>query len=120
MKRTGPTNPVLRDLIIQLEKVSRKSGAKIWKRVAEELSKPTRKRREVNVGEIEKYANDGDTIIIPGKVLGRGVIRKKVTVVAFAFTASARKKIEDAGGSVMGIFEYVQKNPRGSGVRIMG
>lgn len=120
MKRTGPTNPILREAIVALERLARKENAPIWKRVAEELARPTRKRREVNVGEIEKYAREGEVILVPGKVLGRGKIKKKVTVVAWSFSASAAQKIRAAGGEVLGILEYASKNPRGSGVRIMG
>ena len=120
MKRTGPTNPVLRDAILRLEIISRKENAPIWRRVAEELARPTRKRREVNVGEIEKHARDGDVVVVPGKVLGRGRITKKVTVVAWSFSASAARKIEEAGGKALWILDYVEKNPKGSGVRIIG
>jgi large subunit ribosomal protein L15 len=37
---------------------------------------------------------------LPVKVLGTGELEKKVTVKAHAVSAGARKKIEDAGGSV--------------------
>lgn len=37
---------------------------------------------------------------LPVKVLGKGALEKKVTVKAHAVSAGARKKIEDAGGSV--------------------
>jgi large subunit ribosomal protein L15 len=36
----------------------------------------------------------------PVKVLGRGEIKKKLTVRAHAFSASAREKIEKAGGTI--------------------
>ncbi len=36
----------------------------------------------------------------PVKVLGKGELEKKVTVKAHAVSAGARKKIEDAGGSI--------------------
>jgi large subunit ribosomal protein L15 len=36
----------------------------------------------------------------PIKVLGKGELEKKVTVKAHAVSAGARKKIEDAGGSI--------------------
>jgi large subunit ribosomal protein L15 len=36
---------------------------------------------------------------VPVKVLGQGEISKKLTVHAHAFSATARRKIEDAGGS---------------------
>jgi large subunit ribosomal protein L15 len=37
---------------------------------------------------------------LPVKILGQGELKKKVTVVAAKFSASAREKIEAAGGSV--------------------
>ncbi|MFP4623823.1 MAG: 50S ribosomal protein L15 [Gemmatimonadota bacterium] len=37
---------------------------------------------------------------LPVKVLGKGALEKKVTVKAHAVSAGARKKIEDAGGSI--------------------
>ena len=37
---------------------------------------------------------------LPVKLLGKGELEKKVTVKAHAVSAGARKKIEDAGGSV--------------------
>ncbi|MFW6331192.1 MAG: 50S ribosomal protein L15 [Gemmatimonadota bacterium] len=37
---------------------------------------------------------------LPVKVLGKGELEKKVTVKAHAVSAGARKKIEDAGGSI--------------------
>jgi len=40
-----------------------------------------------------------DAAARPVKVLGRGELTKKLTVVATAFTASAREKIAQAGGS---------------------
>jgi large subunit ribosomal protein L15 len=36
---------------------------------------------------------------VPVKVLGQGELRKSLTVHAHAFSASAREKIEAAGGS---------------------
>ncbi len=119
MKRTGPTNPYLRGLIIDLEIAARKQDAPVWKRVAEMLSKPTRKRVEVNVGKINKLVEDGSTVVVPGKVLGSGTITKKVTVAAWRFTPAARTKIEAAGGRAISIYELLRENPKGSGVVIV-
>jgi large subunit ribosomal protein L15 len=38
---------------------------------------------------------------VPVKILGRGELKKKLTVTAHAFSASAREKIEQAGGTVV-------------------
>jgi len=59
-------------------------------------------------------------IIVPGKVLGSGVITKRVSVAAWKFSKSAREKIEKAGGRVMSIRELMSENPKGTNVRIMG
>jgi large subunit ribosomal protein L15 len=47
----------------------------------------------------------------PVKILGRGELSKKLTVRAHAFSASAREKIEGAGGTV----EVLSLTPAGSG-----
>lgn len=65
----------------------------------------------VNVGDLEKFANDAvvdiETLLAAKvirkpmdgvKILGRGELTKKLTVKAAAFSASAKEKIEAAGG----------------------
>lgn len=68
----------------------------------------------VNVGVLETHFEDGDTInetalrdrgLVKGrwdgvKILGDGELKKKLSVEADKVTASAREKIEKAGGSV--------------------
>ncbi|MBD3387568.1 MAG: 50S ribosomal protein L18e [Candidatus Altiarchaeales archaeon] len=108
------------ELIRELKSAAKDNGSNIWSTVAEELSKVRRNRREVNVHKISRYTGDGDIIVVPGKVLGDGVIRHKVNVAAFRFTEGAEKKIKDAGGRTMSILELVKDNPRGSKVKLMG
>jgi large subunit ribosomal protein L15 len=68
----------------------------------------------VNVGRIDGAFSDGDEVTpdtlrakglvrrghAPVKILGNGDVSKKLTVAAHAFTASARSKVEDGGGTV--------------------
>jgi large subunit ribosomal protein L18e len=84
------------------------------------LEKPSRNWAEVNLSRLERYANEGDVIVVAGKVLGAGSLKKKVTVAAYKFSESASKAIEEAGGKKMTITELIEKNPTGNGVRIMG
>ncbi|MCD6357256.1 MAG: 50S ribosomal protein L18e [Thermoprotei archaeon] len=119
MKRTGPTNVHLRRLIHLLRKKARENRAPIWRRVAELLERPTRIRPEVNVSKINRYTRDGDAVVVPGKVLGSGVLDHPVTVAAYAFSRRAREKIEAAGGRVLTIPQLIRENPRGSRVRIL-
>jgi len=115
--RTGPMNYQLQQLLQALE--SKAQESKFWKRVVEDLKKPTRQRREVNVFKIEQYAQDGETILVPGKVLSVGELNKKVNVAALNFSTEARRKIM-VKGNVLTIQELLQQNPEGKKVRILG
>lgn len=118
-RSTGPTNIVLRKLIRRLRKAANEHGAPIWDYVAELLSKPARKRVVVNLSRINRYTEVGETVIVPGKVLGAGSIEKPVSVAAFSFSFSAVEKIRRAGGRVMTIEDLLKENPKGSGVRVI-
>ncbi|MFP3254983.1 MAG: 50S ribosomal protein L18e [Thermoplasmata archaeon] len=114
------TNPELISLIINLKKKSREENVNIWRDIAERLERPLRVWPEVNVSRIERYAENSDIILVPGKVLGSGIIKKKVTVSAFRFSKEAKEKIESAGGKVLTIEELMAINPKGKGVKIIG
>ena len=112
------TNPRLNSLIAELKAVSRESGANVWQDVADRLEKPRRTHAEVNLGRIERYAQEDETVIVPGKVLGSGVLEKNVTVAAVDFSSSARKKIEQVGSTVT-LEQIAEQNPDGSDVRVI-
>lgn len=116
MKRTGPTNPVLQKLIVAL----RITKVPIWQRVADELARPTRSRRAVNLERIEKYADGKRVVLVPGKVLSAGILKKKVNVAAWQFSAQATEKIRQAGGNTITIEELMRRSPKGEGVTIIG
>ncbi len=119
MRRTGPTSIVTRRLIEALRKASRLNNAPVWGRVAEILSKPTRSRPAVNLSRIERYARDGEMIVVPGKVLGSGAISKKVTIAALGFSEQALVKIKAAGARAVTLEEAVRENPSGRNTRII-
>ncbi|MDS0294741.1 MULTISPECIES: 50S ribosomal protein L18e [Halogeometricum] len=112
------TNPRLNSLIAELKAASRDSGANVWQDVADRLEKPRRTHAEVNLGRIERYAKEDETVIVPGKVLGSGVLEKNVTVAAVDFSSSARKKIEQVGSTVT-LEQIAEQNPEGSDVRVI-
>ncbi len=119
MVLSGSTDPNTRALLNALRKTSAKHGVKIWKRVAELIARPARKRVVVNIGKIDRHTNDGDVVVVPGKVLGAGVLTHKVTVAALNASATARSIIVGAGGSLISIDELLAKMPKGSGVSII-
>ena len=108
-------NQMLQGLIDDLMK----NKKPFWRRVASELSRPRRKKVEVNLSKIEQYAADDSTVLVPGKVLGAGMLSKKLTVAAFAFSGNAKKLIGDAGGKVVTIENLHKSNPEGRGVILL-
>jgi len=119
MVKRGPENPLTWQLVVFLEKTASKNKAPVWKEVAERLCAPRRKRPEVNLYGLDKHCKDGETAVVPGKVLGIGNVSKKLTVAAQSFSGSAKRKIENAGGKALGIKQAAEANPKGTGVRIM-
>ncbi len=112
-------NPTITALVQELKKASIEQDVALWKRIAEDLEAPSRQRRNVNVFKIESLARDGETLIVPGKVLGEGDFTKKVTIAAFAFSDGARTKINKTG-KALSIAELVRSNPKAAKVRILG
>lgn len=119
VKRTGPTNVNLKSLISELNKLGVKEKSNLWKRLAFDLSKPTRQRREINVEKINKYAREGEIVVVPGKVLAEGDADKKLTVAAWTFSEAAKAKISKKG-KTMTIAQLMKENPQGKKVRILG
>ena len=113
------TNPRLVDLISRLKNTSRVNDANIWREIATRFESPGRNYAEVNLSKINRYAVGGETILVPGKVLGSGMIEASVRVAALNFSASATQKITDSGGQCMTIEELLEDNPKGSRVRIL-
>lgn len=113
-------DPYRLKLIENLEEASRGNNAKIWKAIAGDLSRSSRNRCTVNIWSINKHTSEGDTIVVPGKLLSEGVLDHKVEVAAFKVTESAKKKVEMAGGKIITIPDLIKKNPRGSGIKIIG
>jgi len=118
VKRTGPTNPVLRELIKELKTLAIEKKQKFWKRIATELEKPTRQRRIVNTKQISIKTKENEEIVVPGKVLGNGLINHPVIVYAWAYSRKAKQLIESAKGKALSIKDLIKKgNVR---VRILG
>lgn len=118
-KRTGPTNPYLRNLIKLLKDEYKKTNARIWKSVAERLEKPRRRKVEVNLSKIERFCKEGEEVLVPGVVLGNGNIKKRIKIYAWRFSNKALKKIKDANGEALPIERALKENPKGKNVRII-
>ena len=107
------TNPELVKTIIEAKKKEN------WLEIAGILSSPRVKKIDVNLDRINKEAKEGETIVVPGKVLSEGEISKKVKVAAFSFSEKAKEKILKAKGETLTIMEEIKKNPEAKNVRII-
>ncbi len=112
-------NARMLELIKELRRVSDEEEAAIWDRIADDLDKPSRERREVNIYHLERNCSDGDTVVVPGKVLGTGELTTELTVAAFDYSSSAERKIEEHGEALT-LHELMEDNPDGDEVRIIG
>ncbi len=106
-------NAKARGLSISLEKLGRKTGKGLWKRLAYSVARPVRKKAEVNLYELSEAAgkNAGKTLVVAGKVLATGEATGKMEVACISCSAAAKQKIINAGGKVMGIGELLSTSP---------
>lgn len=90
-----------------------------WLKIASILSGPRRKMVNLNLTEINKNSKEGDTIVVPGKVLAQGEINKKIKVVALGFSQTAREKLIKSKSNPTTILEEIKENPEGKGTKIL-
>ncbi len=118
--RTGTQDTQLKGLIDSLRKKSYSENTPLWLRIAEDLEKPTRQRRVVNLSRINRYAEAGETIIVPGKVLSAGSLDHSCTIAAFKFSDEALQKIKKANGKALYIADIMKDSAKGKKIRILG
>lgn len=90
-----------------------------WVEVAGMLSCPRRKRKDINLGELNVFAKEGEKIVVAGKVLSQGEIEKKINVVALGFSERAKEKLLEKGCKVSEIIEEIKSNPDAKEIKIL-
>src|SRR3989338_7586155 len=101
------SNAKLTGLVQELKKHSIEHGVSLWKKIAINLENSNQNKRVVNLYKLEKTVRDGETVIVPGKVLAVGELTKPIKIAAFKFSQQAEEKIK-------------KENPKGEKVRLMG
>jgi len=107
------TNPLLREIIVLLKK--QKEG--LWIRAADLLSRPG--MHSVNLEKLNKCSKEGETIIVPGKILAAGDLGHSVKVAAFSISEAALLKLKKSKSQFMTIQELLKQFPKGSGIKII-
>jgi len=90
-----------------------------WLEIASILSNPRKKRTNVNLEKIDKETKEGETVVIPGKVLSQGELNKKIKIAALSFSKRAKEKLQKSKGKILSIIEEIEKNPTAKGIRIL-
>ena len=117
--KVNTTNPESQNQIKFFMNQAKINKVKIWRRLAEYMAKPKRSSIAINIGKLVKLTSEGDTVAVPGKVLGSGLIPHKLFIAAFKFTPRAKVKIETAGGECIDFYDLVKKDPKGSNIKII-
>ena len=108
------------DALKILKKASKENDAPIWAKVADYIQKSRSNQKIVNLTRIDQTTEDGNAVVITGKILGTGNISHKVSVSSFSISNSAAEKIIKSGGEVLEFSKMIEKFPTGKGVKIIG
>ena len=107
------TSKEIVDTIIQSKKL------KSWREIANMVSGPRRRQASLNLSQIDKETKEGDTVIIPGKVLSGGKVSKKIRIAALYFSKSAEKKLKEKKCEVVKIKDEIKINPGAKGLKVL-
>ncbi|MDI1495330.1 MAG: ribosomal protein L18e/L15 [Cenarchaeum symbiont of Oopsacas minuta] len=112
--------PSMSRTVSVLEKTSNDNDSPIWSKLVKMAKGKTSTKRVINIKKIAKYTSDGDSVIVPGKVLGTGSISHKIILYSFSISDSAANRIMAAGGSVKPISDAIKNHPTGKGLIMLG
>src|SRR5438309_10652579 len=79
-------------------KAAKQYQTPLWITIASFLGKSRRTRIVLNLGQVSKNLKGGEVIAVPGKVLGSGEPKEKLTIAAFKFSPRALVKVEKPPG----------------------
>jgi large subunit ribosomal protein L18e len=92
-----------------------------WNKIISILSGPANNYSSINLQEIEdsKDISTGDIVLIPGKVLSKGELSKKLKIVALSISESAKEKLSNSKSEFSTILEEIKSNPKAEGIKIL-
>lgn len=107
------TNPELAETI---KLASKYEG---WNKIAQILSGSTREYSSLNLFQIDKESKIGDTIIIPGKVLSKGELSKRIKICALAISKQAKEKLKLSKSEFVYLNDEIKKNTKAEGIKVL-
>lgn len=118
-KPTGPSNLLFKGLIDDIRNRGYRENIPFLLKLADELEKPRRSKAEVDLSKLNRVCKENETIVIPGKLLSSGILKKPLRVAAASFSMSAIQSIQKVGGKTLTIEELIKENPKGTNVKIV-
>jgi len=90
-----------------------------WLKVASVLSSPRKNSISINLGDLDRLSKEGETILVPGKILSQGELNKKIKIVALKFSETAKEKLLKSKIQITSITDEIKNNPSAKGFRIL-
>jgi ribosomal protein L18E len=112
-KVSKKTNPEI------IETLNHALRHKAWLEAAKLISGSRRKYEKVNLSEINEKAEEGDVVVIIGKVLSLGEITKKIKIRAISFSKQAEEKMKKEKIDYDSVLNEINNNKKAEGVKIL-
>ncbi|MBW6442691.1 50S ribosomal protein L18e [Patescibacteria group bacterium] len=90
-----------------------------WIQVASMLASPRKNFINLNLDEIDKASKEGESVVICGKVLSQGEIKKKIKIIAFNFSESSKEKLLKLKVPTLSIIEEIKQNPEARDIKVL-
>ena len=108
------------EMVRELKNASKNNDAPIWSKIAKNALKSNSNKRTINLKKIDALTDNGNAVIVSGKVLGSGKLSHKIIVSSFSISSSAAKKIKESGGEILKFSDMIERFPTGKDVKIIG
>lgn len=112
-RKKKKTNP---ELVETINEAAKNTG---WMPLAKALSSSTSKHSKINLAKIDEESKAGDTIVIPGKVLSKGELTKKLKICSLSISERAKEKLKTTKSEFSTILEEIKSNSKAEGIKII-
>ena len=113
------TSVYLIDVINSLLERSRENQSIFWRDIASRLNSSRNHYANVNLGKLDRFVSEGETVVIPGNLLSSGILHKKIRISALKASEKARLKLEESGSEFIELTELAKENPKGTDLKII-
>jgi large subunit ribosomal protein L18e len=113
------TSVYLIDVINNLLERSRENQSIFWRDIASRLNASRNHYANVNLGKLDRFVSEGDTVVIPGNLLSSGILHKKIRIAAVKASDKAKAKLAESGSEFIELKDLANENPKGTNLKII-